>query len=182
MIKFDELKTLEYTIQKARYYYRQFKSQIEPYEDWKKKSGPGFNKKGFKSSRFKNYGKYSRGSLPARSVYQQNFSSQSGIKDFHIVPIKTDNLKKEPLKCWGCGENHRLRDFPHRQQNSKGVYNIQEATTVNDVARSMPQIYVAMDNNQDDHQALVVELEGMIANHPISILIDPGSNLSYVSP
>jgi hypothetical protein len=27
-----------------------------------------------------------------------------------------------------------------------------------------------------------VELEGMIANHPISILIDPGSNLSYVAP
>jgi hypothetical protein len=28
----------------------------------------------------------------------------------------------------------------------------------------------------------VVEMEGMISNHPISILIDPGSNLSYVTP
>jgi hypothetical protein len=46
----------------------------------------------------------------------------------------------------------------------------------------MPQIYAALNNNQADHQASVVELEGMIANHPISILIDPGSNLSYVSP
>jgi hypothetical protein len=75
-----------------------------------------------------------------------------------------------------------LRDFPHRQKTSKGVYNIQEATTINDVARSMPQIYASLDNNQADHQASVVELEGMIANHPISILIEPSSNLSYVAP
>jgi hypothetical protein len=46
----------------------------------------------------------------------------------------------------------------------------------------MTQIYASLDNNQDDHQASVVELEGMIVNHPISILIDPGSNLSYVAP
>jgi hypothetical protein len=39
-----------------------------------------------------------------------------------------------------------------------------------------------LDNNQVDHQASVVELEGMIANHLVSILIDAGSNLSYVAP
>jgi hypothetical protein len=82
----------------------------------------------------------------------------------------------------GCGEDHRMRDCPHRQQNSKRVYNIQEATIVNDVARSMPRIYAALDNNQSDHQASVVELEGMIANRVVSILIDPCSNLSYVAP
>jgi hypothetical protein len=59
---------------------------------------------------------------------------------------------------------------------------MQEANTINDVSRSMPQIYVALDNNQANHQASVVELEGMITNHPISILIDPGSNLSYIAP
>jgi hypothetical protein len=46
----------------------------------------------------------------------------------------------------------------------------------------MPQIYAALDNNQANHQDSVVELEGMIANHIVSILIDPGSNLSYVAP
>jgi hypothetical protein len=50
------------------------------------------------------------------------------------------------------------------------------------VARSVPQIYAAMDNNQDDHQASVVEIEGMISNHLVSVLIDLGSNLSYVAP
>jgi hypothetical protein len=86
------------------------------------------------------------------------------------------------LKCWGCGEEHLLRDFPHRQKNSRRLYNIQEATIVNDVARNMPWIYAASDNKQADHQASVVEMEGMIANHQISILIDLGSNLSYVAP
>jgi hypothetical protein len=62
------------------------------------------------------------------------------------------------------------------------IYNMQEATTVNDVARSVPQIYAALDNNQADHQASVVEIEGMIFNHLVSILIDPGSNLSYIAP
>jgi hypothetical protein len=46
----------------------------------------------------------------------------------------------------------------------------------------MPRTYATLDNNQADHQASVVELEGMIANHLVSILIDPGSNLSYVPP
>jgi hypothetical protein len=50
------------------------------------------------------------------------------------------------------------------------------------VARSLPQIYAALDNKQADHQALVVEMEGMITNHLVSILIDPSSNLSYIAP
>jgi hypothetical protein len=49
------------------------------------------------------------------------------------------------------------------------------------VARSVPRIYVAMENRQADHQAFVVELEGIISKQPISILIDPESNISYVS-
>jgi hypothetical protein len=50
------------------------------------------------------------------------------------------------------------------------------------MARSVLQIYAALDNKQDDHQASVVEMEGMITNHLVSILIDPGSNLSYIAP
>jgi hypothetical protein len=49
------------------------------------------------------------------------------------------------------------------------------------VAKSVPQIYAALDNKQADHQASVVEMEGMITNHLVSILIDPSSNLSYIA-
>jgi hypothetical protein len=47
---------------------------------------------------------------------------------------------------------------------------------------SVLQIYVALDNKQANHQASVVEMEGMITNHLVSILIDPSPNLSYISP
>jgi hypothetical protein len=181
-IEFDEPKTLEDTIRKARYCYEQLGHRTEPREGWKQKNSSGFQKKGFKSPRFKNYKKDSRMSFPTRSVRQQNFPSQSGNKPSGSTPGKIDNPKREPLKCWGCGEEHLLRDCLHRQQNSRRIYNIQEATTVNDVARSVPQIYAALDNQQADHQASVVEIEGMITNHLVSILIDPGSNLSYIAP
>jgi hypothetical protein len=46
----------------------------------------------------------------------------------------------------------------------------------------MPRIYAALYNSQDDHQASMVEMESMIINHLVSILIEPGSNLSYVAP
>jgi hypothetical protein len=117
----------------------------------------------------------------ARSVLQQSFPSSDGNKTSRPIPVKIDNPKREPMKCWGCGEEHLLRDCPHRQQNSRKVYNIQEATIVNDVAGSVPQIYAALDNNQVDHQASVVKIEGMIFNHLVSVLIDPSSNLSYIA-
>jgi hypothetical protein len=95
--------------------------QTEPHEDWKKKNISRFEKKGFKSSIFKNYRKDSRIILPTRSVHHQNFLSQSGNKPFGSAPRKTDNTKREPLKCWGCGEEHMLRDCPHRQQNNRRI-------------------------------------------------------------
>jgi hypothetical protein len=45
----------------------------------------------------------------------------------------------------------------------------------------MPRIYAALDNKQADHQASVVEMEGMINNHLDSILIDTSYDLSYVA-
>jgi hypothetical protein len=49
------------------------------------------------------------------------------------------------------------------------------------MARSMPRIYAIVDGKKFDHQYSVVEMEGMITSHLVSILIDPGSNLSYVA-
>jgi hypothetical protein len=136
-IEFDEPKTLEDTIRKATYCHEQYGHRAESHGDWKQKSGSRFQKKGSKSSGFKNYKKNPRMNFPTWSVLQQNFPSVDGNKTSGPIPVKTNNPKKEPLKCWGCGEEHLLRDCPHRQQNSRKIYNMQEATTVNDVARSV---------------------------------------------
>ena len=50
------------------------------------------------------------------------------------------------------------------------------------MVRSMPIISAALENRQADHQTSMIEIKGMIKNQPISILIDPGASLSYVSP
>jgi hypothetical protein len=114
-IYFYEINTLEVTILKERYFYEQFKSKTKPREDSKKKNNSEFKKKGFKSSRFKNPGKISRMSLPARSVYQKRFPSHSGNKPFIETPSKTDKTKRESLKCCGCAEEQLLRDCLHRK-------------------------------------------------------------------
>jgi hypothetical protein len=93
-IEFDEPKTLEDTIWKARYFYEKFKNKPEPHKDWKKKSILGFKKKAFKSSRFKNHGKIYKMSLPTKSVYHNNFPSQSGNKPFGASPGKIDSTKR----------------------------------------------------------------------------------------
>jgi hypothetical protein len=71
------------------------------------------------------------------SVYQQNFPSQSGNKPFGSAPGKNDNTKREYLKFWRCREEYMLKHYRHRQLDNRRVYNIQEATKVNDVARRM---------------------------------------------
>jgi len=50
------------------------------------------------------------------------------------------------------------------------------------VARNVTQINAKLEDHQVDYQPLMVELEGKISDHPVSILIDPGASLSYVIP
>jgi hypothetical protein len=73
-------------------------------------------------------------------------------------------------------------DCPHRHHDNKKFYHVQEATIVNDVAISVPRLYAIVENQQENHQASVVELEGIISRKTISSLIDLGSNVSYISP
>ena len=51
-----------------------------------------------------------------------------------------------------------------------------------DMARSMPITSDVLENQQVDHRTSMVKIEGMIKSQPISILIDLGASLSYVSP
>ena len=50
------------------------------------------------------------------------------------------------------------------------------------VARTVPRIYASLEEHQEDHQSTVVEVEATIAKKSISILIDPRSTHSYITP
>ena len=62
------------------------------------------------------------------------------------------------------------------------MHSIKEATTIGEIERSIPQISTALENRQAEYQTSMVEVEGTLKQIPISILIDLGASLSYVSP
>ena len=68
-----------------------------------------------------------------------------------------------------------LRNYLHQNGNVIQVHNIQGVETVVQVARTIPRIYAALEDLQADHQSIVVEVEGKIAQQSVSDLIDPGS-------
>ena len=74
------------------------------------------------------------------------------------------------------------RNCPLEDGNARPIYNIQEEETVSQVLRVVPGIYAALKNRQEDHQSTMVEFAGKIGQQSISILIDPGSTHSYITP
>ena len=50
------------------------------------------------------------------------------------------------------------------------------------VARAVPRIYAALEDRQADHQSTIVEVADKIFEQSVSILIDPSSTHSYITP
>ena len=74
------------------------------------------------------------------------------------------------------------RNCPLENESARPAYNIQEAGTVGQVARAVPRIYATLDYRWADHQSTVVEVVGKIVEKSISILIEPRSTHSYITP
>jgi hypothetical protein len=53
---------------------------------------------------------------------------------------------------------------------------------VEDMGKSVPRIYASLDNKQDEFQSHMIEVEGMINNHALTILIDSGASHSHIDP
>ena len=74
------------------------------------------------------------------------------------------------------------RNCPLKNESARPAYNIQEVETVGQVARVIPRIYAALEDLHVHYQSTVVEVTGKIVEHSVSILIDPGSTRSYITP
>ena len=164
-IDFYEPRTMEEEIRKAKYLYEQSKGKTDYHKTWKEKKNEKCDqrKKGFKPSNFRN---------------QQKQPSQAASKP---VGVAGEN-PKGPLKCWKCEGPHLRRNCPLENESARPAYNIQEAEIVGQVAREIPRIYAALEVCHTDHQSTVVEVAGKIVEQFVSILIDPGSTHSYITP
>lgn len=96
--------------------------------------------------------------------------------------VTPEGKPREPLQFWGCGENHKLKDCPRRKEKRRGLHNLDSVAIVEDMARATSKIYAALEDQQANHQSTMIKVEGKIAKQSISILIDPGSTHSYVTP
>ena len=74
------------------------------------------------------------------------------------------------------------KNYPLENGYVQKSHNIQEVETVVQVARTVPRIYAVLEDHEEDHQSTMVEVEGNIVEQSISILINPGSTHSYISP
>ena len=74
------------------------------------------------------------------------------------------------------------RNCPLKNESARLAYNIQEVETMGQVERVVPRIYAALEDCQEDHQSTVVKVAGKIVEQYVSILIDPSSNHSYITP
>ena len=66
-------------------------------------------------------------------------------------------------------------NFPLENGNVRPAYKIQETQIVGQVARTIPRIYAALEDQQEDHQSNLVEFVGKIDEQYVSMLIDLGS-------
>eukprot|EP00253_Pinus_taeda_P015084 PITA_15084 len=181
-IEFDNPRTMDEAIRKARICYQQNKQKGDiSNKRWneRKSNRIAGNHKGSRGNGGKGAGK---GQI-SRNIAKSTFRTKPSESRISEPPARSDleGTTRPPVQCWGCGGPHYVKNFPQRKGVDQ-ISQIQEASTVGEVAHSMPRINVALDDRQAEYQPNMVEFEGKISNLSIAVLIDPGATLSYVSP
>eukprot|EP00253_Pinus_taeda_P011330 PITA_11330 len=180
-IEFDNPRTMDEAIRKARICYQQNKQKgdisSKRWNDRKSNRVAG-NNKGSRGNGGKSAGKGQFNRNTTKGTFRAK-PSESRVSE---PPAKSEiEGTRPPVQCWGCGGPHYVKNCPQRKGVDQ-ISQIHEASTVGDVARSVPRINAALEDRQAEYQPTMVEFEGKTSNLSIAILIDPGATLSYVSP
>eukprot|EP00253_Pinus_taeda_P018941 PITA_18941 len=180
-IEFDNPRTMDEAIRKARICYQQNKQKGDiSSKRWneRKSNKVAGNNKGSRGNGGKSAGK---GQFN-RNTNKGTFRTKPSESRVSEPPARSEiEGTRPPVQCWGCGGPHYVKNCPQRKGVDQ-ISQIHEASTVGDVARSIPRINAALEDRQAEYQPTMVEFEGKISNLSIAVLIDPGATLSYVSP
>jgi len=163
IIEYDNPRTLEEAMRKAKICYDQNKSKMDHNANWKGKREDNYNQ-GKKGNRFnnKNVGNTDKGYRGTNFKNNQNTNQPEWKDKESIVFYNKKSNQREPLKCWECGEPHYFKDCPNRKKGFGNVHSIQEVTTIGEIARSILQINAALENRQEEYQTSMVEVEGTL--------------------
>jgi hypothetical protein len=97
-----------------------------------------------------------------------------------MVEVGGKRPRKTPIQCWGCKGDQKYRDFSHKGDKVRVVHNVKQEKTVEEMGKSVPRIYAALEKKQDEFQSHMIEVEGMINNHVFTIVIVSGAIHSYI--
>eukprot|EP00253_Pinus_taeda_P011376 PITA_11376 len=174
---------MDEVIRKARICYQQSKQKGETANrKWNEKKGfkTVGNSKGNRSNGSKGNGKGANSRFAPRTTSKFRTTNESKVSE-QQPRLDSEGTARPPVQCWGCGGPHYIKNCPQRK-GTEQLSQIHEASTVGEVGRSIPRINAALEDRQAEYQPTMVEIEGKISNLIISVLIDPGATLSYVSP
>eukprot|EP00253_Pinus_taeda_P011753 PITA_11753 len=182
-IEFDNPRTMDEAIRKAKIFYQHNKQKGEaPNKRWNEKRGNKVvgGSKGNRNGGSKGISKGQNNKTMQRSSFKSKPASESRMNE-QPTRLEGEGVARPPVQCWGCGRPHYVKNCLQRKGNEQ-VSQIHEASTVGDMGRSMPRINAALDDRQAEYQPTMVEFEGKISNLSVAVLIDPGATLSCVSP
>ena len=143
-IEFDNLKTLDEALRKARLCFEQYKQRNDLSKSLKDKNQEMFNQweMGFQPPPFKNMPR----NPPGNSYNRNEQFQQKGNKPVNLGSKGDVGKPKEPLKCLECGDPHLWRNFPLFNKTNRVVHNFQEASTIGEVGKFFDHINAALEN------------------------------------
>eukprot|EP00253_Pinus_taeda_P027426 PITA_27426 len=160
-IEFDNPKSMDEVIRKARICYQQSKQKGEAVgRKWNEKKGfksIGYNK-GNRNSGSKGNGKGQNSRTTTRTTSKFRPTNESKVSEQH-ARLGNEGKLRPPVQCWGCGGPHYIKNRPQRK-GTEQLSQIHEASTVGEIGRSVPRINAALEDRQAEYQPTMVEFEG----------------------
>eukprot|EP00253_Pinus_taeda_P002988 PITA_02988 len=159
-IEFDNPKMMDEVIHKAKICYQQSKQKGEILgKRWidkrsnklagNNKGNRGGGNKGF--AKGKNSRNIQKNPLRSKPTNESKISEQRG-------KIDNEGTTQPPMQCWGCDAPHYIKNYPKRKGTEQDSQ-IHEASTVNNVGRSLPRISATLEDRQAEYQPTMVEFE-----------------------
>eukprot|EP00253_Pinus_taeda_P016529 PITA_16529 len=173
-IEFDNPKSMDEAIRKARICFQQSKQKGEGVgKRWmdKRNSRTVMGNKGVRSNFSRVSVKGSNSRNQSRNQLRLKPPNESRNSEL-LGKVNNEGTTRPPVQCWGCGGPHYIKNCPHRRNNDQ-VSQVYLASTVGDVARSMLRINAALEDRQADYQPTMIEFEGKISDKTVSVLVDP---------
>eukprot|EP00253_Pinus_taeda_P014588 PITA_14588 len=172
-IEFDNPKSMDEVIRKARICYQQSKQKGETVNKrWNEKRNfkTAVNSKGNRSNGSKGHSKGANSKFVPRTASKFRTATEPKANE-QQSRLDNEGTARPPVQCWGCGGPHYIKNCPQRK-GAEQLSQIHEASTVGEVGRSIPKINAALEDRQTEYQPTMVEFEATGAKRRVTAKVN----------